>query len=53
VDLSEDLVREFRALGIPHEVSVLSCGHYSSGRVPFKFVDAWVLTRFLRRALQS
>jgi hypothetical protein len=51
VDLSEDLVREFRELGIPHEVSVLSCGHYSSGRAPFKFVDAWVLTRFLRRAL--
>jgi hypothetical protein len=51
VDLSEDLVREFRELRIPHEVSVLSCGHYSSGRAPFKFVDAWVLTRFLRRAL--
>jgi hypothetical protein len=51
VDLSEDLVCEFRALRVPHEVSVLPCGHYSSGRAPFKFVDAWVLTRFLRRAL--
>jgi hypothetical protein len=51
VDLSEDLVREFRELGIPHEVVVLPCGHYSSGKAPFKFLDAWVLTRFLRRAL--
>ena len=51
VDLSEDLVREFRELGIPHEVSALRCGHYSSGKAPFKFVDGWILTRFLRRAL--
>jgi hypothetical protein len=50
-DLSEDLVREFCELGIPHEVAVLSCGHYSSGKVPFKFVDGWILTRFLKRAL--
>jgi hypothetical protein len=50
-DLSEDLVREFRRRNIPHELSVLSCGHYSTGLAPFKFVDGWVLTRFLRRAL--
>lgn len=53
VDLSEDLVREFRELGIPHEVAVLGCGHYSSGKAPFKFIDGWILTRFLRRALIS
>jgi hypothetical protein len=51
LDLSEDLVREFRELGLPHEVVALPCGHYSSGKAPFKFLDAWVLTRFLRRAL--
>jgi hypothetical protein len=53
VDLSEDLVREFRERGVPHEVSVLRCGHYSTGRAPFKFVDGWVLTRFLKRALSA
>jgi hypothetical protein len=53
IDLSEDLVREFRQLGLPHEVVVLPCGHYSSGKAPFKFLDAWVLTRFLRRALRD
>jgi hypothetical protein len=51
VDLSEDLVRAFRELGLPHEVAVLRCGHYSTGKTPFKFVDGWVLTRFLKRAL--
>ena len=51
VDLSEDLVRAFRELGIPHEVAVLRCGHYSTGKAPFKFVDGYILTKFLKRAL--
>jgi hypothetical protein len=53
VDLSQDLVREFRELHLPHELAVLPCGHYSSGKAPFKFIDAWLLTRFLKRALCS
>jgi len=51
VDLSEDLVRAFKDLGIPHEVAVLRCGHYSTGKAPFKFIDGYILTRFLKRAL--
>ncbi len=51
VDLSEDLVREFARRGVPHEVAVLRRGHYSSGKTPFKFMDGWILTRFLKRAL--
>jgi dienelactone hydrolase len=51
VDLSKDLVREFRRRQIAHEVAVLPCGHYSSGKTPFKFIDGWTLTRFLRKAL--
>jgi hypothetical protein len=52
VDLSEDLVAAFQQSCVPHELAVLSCGHYSSGKAPFKFVDGWLLTRFLKRALQ-
>jgi hypothetical protein len=51
VDLSELLVREFRARRLPHEVFALRCGHYSTGAAPFKYVDGYVLTRFLRRNL--
>ena len=51
VDLSRELVRQFNEQGIPHELAVLSCGHYSTGKTPFKFLDGWILTRFLRRAL--
>ena len=51
VDLSRDLVRQYREHAIPHQVAVLPCGHYTSGMTPFKFVDGWTLTSFLRRAL--
>jgi hypothetical protein len=50
-DLSRDLVAQFEQMGIPHEVATLSCGHYSSGKTPFKFLDGWILTRFLRKNL--
>ena len=51
VDLSQDLVRAFQARGIPHEVMVLPCGHYSTGMAPFKYLDGFVLARFLDRNL--
>jgi hypothetical protein len=51
VDLSELLVREFRARQLPHEVFALRCGHYSTGAAPFKYVDGYVLTKFLRKNL--
>jgi hypothetical protein len=53
VDLSEDLVKAFREERVPHEVAALRCGHYSTGKAPFKFVDGWILTRFLKRALND
>jgi len=53
VDLSKDLVAAFRAEHSPHEVAVLPCGHYSTGITPFKYLDGWVLTRFLKRELRQ
>jgi dienelactone hydrolase len=51
VDLSLQLVHEFRRRGVPTDVAVLPCGHYSTGEAPFKFLDAYYLARFLRRNL--
>jgi pimeloyl-ACP methyl ester carboxylesterase len=51
VDLSRDLVREFRDRQVAHELAVLPCGHYSTGKTPFKYVDGLILSRFLKRAL--
>ena len=51
IDLSVVLVDEFRRRGLPHETTLLRCGHYSTGSIPFKFLDGYVLTKFLRNRL--
>jgi dienelactone hydrolase len=49
--LSKAMVQEFGARQIPHQLAVLPCGHYSTGKTPFKFLDGYWLTNFLRKAL--
>jgi dienelactone hydrolase len=52
VDLSKMLVKEFRSRAIEHQLTILPCGHYSSGVTPFKWLDGISLCRFLSRSLQ-
>ncbi|HTM02043.1 MAG TPA: hypothetical protein VL173_00950 [Vicinamibacterales bacterium] len=51
LDLSEKLVNEWVRRDLPVEVAAMPCGHYSIGSTPFKFLDAYVLITFLRKAL--
>lgn len=51
VGLSRLLVDEFRKRDVEHELAVLPCGHYSTGVTPFKYLDGFVLCRFLNRSL--
>lgn len=51
VDLSRQFLAEFRRLRVPHERAVLPCGHYTTGKAPFKFLDGYYLTKFLARNL--
>jgi len=51
VDLSRELVEQFRQHRLPHDTAVLPCGHYSTGMTPFKYLDGYLLTRFLRKNL--
>ena len=51
VGLSRMLVDEFRRRGIEHQLTVLPCGHYSTGVTPFKWLDGLTLCRFLSRNL--
>jgi hypothetical protein len=36
---------------VPFELATLRCGHYTSGKAPFKVIDGWILARFLRKSL--
>lgn len=49
--LSKRFIEEFQARGIEHELFVLPCGHYSTGKAPFSWMDGFALTRFFRRNL--
>ncbi len=51
VDLSQRFIAEFARLGVGHDTAVLPCGHYTTGKAPFKFLDGYHLTRFLVRRL--
>ena len=51
VRLSKMLVDEFRRRSIAHELTVLPCGHYSTGVTPFKWMDGIALCRFLSKNL--
>jgi pimeloyl-ACP methyl ester carboxylesterase len=45
--LSKELIQRCRAIGLTPEVAALPCGHYSTGFTPFKYMDGYVLTKFL------
>lgn len=49
--LSRNIVRQYRLHGVPTQVRVLPCGHYTTGIAPFKYLDAFYLVRFLARSL--
>jgi dienelactone hydrolase len=46
VDLSRAFINEFRHRQIPHTETVLPCGHYTTGKAPFKYLDGYALTKF-------
>ena len=51
VDLSRALVADFQRRKLHHQLAVLPCGHYSTGVAPFKYLDGFILARFLDRNL--
>jgi dienelactone hydrolase len=46
VDLSRQFLAEFDRQHIPYTRAVLPCGHYTTGKTPFKFLDGYYLTKF-------
>ena len=51
VDLSLTLIHECQSRGLPVDVGVLPCGHYSTGNAPFKYLDAYLMISYLKRML--
>jgi len=48
-DLSEIFINDCERHGVPVEKVFLPCGHYTIGRTPFKYLDAFHIVNFFRR----
>lgn len=49
--LSRLVFQRYAELNLPLETVTLPCGHYTTARVPFVYLDGWHICRFLRRHL--
>jgi dienelactone hydrolase len=52
-EYSLKIVETFRNHGLDFEVHILPCGHYTTGEIPYKFIDAWHLGSFVYRAFKA
>jgi hypothetical protein len=48
---SQQVLRGFRELELPHRVFTLPCGHYTTGQFPFNLMDGLAMCRFAARHL--
>jgi hypothetical protein len=51
VELSREVIAEVRRHDLPLDVVWLPCGHYTTGEMPWKAVDAWKIATFHRKHL--
>jgi len=49
-EFSMQAAAEFLRRGLDTTVKALPCGHYSLGETPYKYMDAWHISRFLAKA---
>ena len=50
-DLSRELLTDFERLSIEHECFELPCGHYTTAKFPFNWMDGLRIARFLGKQL--
>lgn len=52
-DLSQIFFDDCDRHGVPNQKRFLRCGHYTIGRTPFKYFDAWHIINFFRKLWSS
>ena len=53
IDLSREAIAEARRLNLPLDVVWLPCGHYTTGELPWKAIDAWKIATFFRKQFRN
>ncbi len=49
IDLTHEAIAEARRQKLPLDVVWLPCGHYTTGELPWKAIDAWKIATFFRK----
>lgn len=52
-EFSAQTAAEFLRRGLDTTIKALPCGHYSLGETPYKYMDAWHISRFLAKAFAA
>ncbi len=52
-EFSVQTASEFLRRGLDTTIKALPCGHYSLGETPYKYMDAWHISRFLAKAFAA
>jgi dienelactone hydrolase len=53
IELSQQAIAEARRLELPLDIVWLPCGHYTTGEMPWKAIDAWKIATFFRKAFRD
>jgi hypothetical protein len=53
LDLSCEAIAEARRHDLPLDVVWLPCGHYTTGELPWKAIDAWKIATFFRKQFKD
>jgi dienelactone hydrolase len=53
LDLSREAIAEARRNELPLDVVWLPCGHYTTGELPWKAIDAWKIATFFRKQFRD
>ena len=53
LNLSHDAIAEARRLKLPLDIVWLPCGHYTTGELPWKAIDAWKIATFFKKQFRD
>jgi dienelactone hydrolase len=52
-EFSLDVLKNFNHHQVDYVSKVLPCGHYTTGETPYKYMDAWYLSKFIHGAFKE
>jgi dienelactone hydrolase len=53
IDLTRNAIDEARRHHLPLDLVWLPCGHYTTGELPWKAIDAWKIATFFRKQFKN